>query len=198
MKNFYDSPDWRAFDAPGHPGGEGATRGLLERASLPVGAQVLDLCCGGGGSLRLLHDLGFNAAGIDRESVVLNARLKHPELSFQVWEGGPLPFQSGCFDAVLCECSLSQLEDRENVLDEVFRVLTNGGLFLVSDVYEDKKAPDFPGFEILWFEDAARDLRDFSAQWLWQTGRAFPYEGRGAPGYFHAILKKIGGFKNGL
>ena len=197
MRSFYDSPDWTAF-CPGHPGGESATRRLLERAGLPSGGRVLDLCCGRGDSLRLLGRLGFHCAGIDRESVVSSAQLKYPELPFSIWEGGPLLFGDGYFDAVLCECSLSQLNQGDGVFPEVCRILADGGLFLVSDIYEGEEPPAFPGFERLWIENAARDLREFAARWLWETGRLFPYEGRGVPSYFHVIFKKSGGFQNGL
>jgi ubiquinone/menaquinone biosynthesis C-methylase UbiE len=177
MGEFYDSEAWRAF-ALGHPGGAAATRRLFTRAALPKGARVLDLCCGAGDSAALARDLGFHAIGADREAVILRARARYPALDFYAWDGGALPFEAATLGAVLCECSLSQLGDAAAILAELRRALAPGGRLLLSDVYaRDGGAPKLPGFRALWFEDAARDLRDFAAQWLWDTGTRFPYDG---------------------
>lgn len=48
--------------------------------------------------------------------------------------GEQLPFESQCFDVVLCECTLSLCENPEQVLREIRRVLGPNGWLILSDV----------------------------------------------------------------
>lgn len=156
MRAFYESPQWRSFGL-GHPGGEASTRRLLELSQLPKGSRVLDFGCGAGASVRLLEQLGYFAFGVDRG---------------ECWTGD--------FDAVLCECTLSLIEDKSARLSSFPDIL------LVSDVY-DGEAPSFEGFELFCFEDRALDYKSFAAKWLWETGTKFPCSGSG---YFLAVYRR--------
>lgn len=191
MTSLYESQAWRTFDL-GHPGGEATTRTLLARSGLKPGAQVLDLCCGAGDSLPILDEKGLRGQGLDRERVLEHARSKYPAIKkdrLHPWEGGErLPFPDRTFDGVLCECSLSLLEDRDTVLEEVRRVLKEGGLFLLSDM-TDGRPLELEGFVLLDWWDESRHLKTFIARWLWTTGSPYPRTCQGDR-YFSGIYRK--------
>lgn len=191
MTSLYDSEAWLAFSL-GHPGGEEMTRSLLARSGLKEGDRVLDLCCGDGSSVRILESLQLEAKGADRETVIRRAQDqdRRMEEALSAWEGGKeLPYEDQSFDAVLCECSLSLLDDRAGILREVRRVLKEQGLFLISDVTEEGPF-DLEGFTLLDWQDESRHLKTFIARWLWETGTKFPRKGEDSS-YFSGIYRKV-------
>lgn len=186
MSAFYDSETWLSF-GQGHPGGREATKALLRRGGLVAGDRLLDLCCGLGDSTALAASLGLDVLGIDREPAVARAAQRHPDCTFLTWSGGMLPLEAGRLDAVLCECSLSQLERRDAVLREIRRCLKPKGRLLLSDLY-DGVPLKFSGFSIECWEDQTPQLREFSARWIWETGSRFPCGCKGS-GYFAACYR---------
>ena len=140
MNDFYASEEWRAFDL-GHPGGAESTKKLLSKGNVTCDDRILDLCCGAGESVRVCAELGFDVCGADRASVIEYTRKNDPDHRYRVWEtseemGANLPYEDGSLDVVLCECSLSLLKDKASVVNEIHRVLSRGGRFLISDVYD--------------------------------------------------------------
>ncbi len=193
--DLYSSKAWRDFNL-GHPGGSDSTRKLLTSGGLKRGDRILDLCCGSGESVNVCHSFGLNATGIDRASVVDYAKQHYPEYSFCVWETTSgqeektrLPFDNHTFDAVLCECSYSLLDNKEDVLREISRVLTPTGKLLLSDVY-DGTPFDLEGFVLVSWKDATEALRSFVAAWVWETGKRFPGTCEGS-GYYLAVYKPV-------
>jgi len=194
MSDFYASEEWRAFDL-GHPGGADSTKKLLSMGNVAPDDRVLDLCCGAGDSVRVCAELGFDVCGVDRASVIEYTRKNDPDHRYLVWDlddkEANLPFEDGSFEVVLCECSLSLLEDKSSVVRDVRRILSRGGRFLVSDVY-DGLPPDFEGFRRIWWKDATDALRLFIASWIWETGKAFPSQScRGGRKYFLGVYEAI-------
>jgi len=177
-KDFYASQEWLSF-SPGHPGGKDSTLRLLNKGNLKRGDRVLDLCCGTGDSVRICQEREMMATGVDRPDVIRHTRVHDPENQYSL-----------AFDAVLCECSLSLLEDQQSVLREIRRVLKPGGRLLLSDVHCGALPLVLEGFECLWWEDAADTLRSFAASWLWETGSPFP-AGCGGDGYFLSVYRLL-------
>jgi 2-polyprenyl-3-methyl-5-hydroxy-6-metoxy-1,4-benzoquinol methylase len=76
-------------------------------------SKILDIGCGSGRDLAVLHKLGHQCYGIDpiREFVEI-AQLVHPELSNRIAQGGlpdmTLPY-GGEFDGVLCSAVLMHI-----------------------------------------------------------------------------------------
>lgn|SRR5690625_2869014 len=71
---------------------------------LPSGSTILDLACGGGRHLRLLHALGFRATGVDRDlGDVADLQVPGgPELlERDLEDGSPFPLAGRRFDAVV-------------------------------------------------------------------------------------------------
>ena len=191
MTRFHESQSWRAFDL-GHPGGGETPRSLIKRSGLKQGTRILDLCCGAGDSLIILQNHGMEAWGVDRQKVLDHALTKYLKLkkaSLNHWEGSErLPFPNHYFDAVLCECSFSLLEDKEQILTEVRRVLKAEGLFLIQDMTEGRPF-DLRGFDLVDWQDESDHLKPFIASWLWMMGTNYPKTCEGDR-YFSGVYKK--------
>lgn len=188
MSCFYNSPEWLSFGL-GHPGGEASTKWLLSHAA--KGGKLLDFCCGAGDSAALALSIGFSVTGTDTESSLKHAAEKHPGLTLIPWNGEELGFEPGSFDAVLCECSLSLLDDPDEISAQFFRLLSPGGLLLLSDIYDGIEIPSFSHFSAIAFKDLSEDLKQFAAKWLWETERPFP--AHCASGYFAAVYRRLEG-----
>ena len=103
---------------------------------------LLDAGCGEGRNLFYFLKNGYDVYGIDHnpaaiKMVKMQARTlkaKAGEANFQVGELSSLPYEEGCFQAVL---SLAVLHFAENIrefrqmISEILRVLSPGGLFFI-------------------------------------------------------------------
>jgi ubiquinone/menaquinone biosynthesis C-methylase UbiE len=105
-------------------------RAKLIAPFLPVSAKLLDLGCGTGHLTRTLartHD----CVGLDLStSQVAEARRQgsvNGRARYVVGSAYDLPFEPGCFGAVVCSGSLHHLLDLEGVLGQIERVLAEGG-----------------------------------------------------------------------
>jgi len=110
-------------------------RAFFNKVQLPSGARILDLACGTGKYTHLLAAGGMRAVGIDfSEQGIHVARRRYPGVPFMVGDVLDLPFQVGCFDAVLCSgLSLFNEPDLSVLLPFVQRTATflkTGGWFV--------------------------------------------------------------------
>ena len=166
-----------------HPGGEAHTRRLIELASLPAGASVLDMGAGAGGSLPLLRAMGCGAAGIDREprgeGVVRGDLLRtdYPDASF---------------DAVLSQCAFFVSGDQPGALREAYRILKPGGKLLLSDLFfgEPERLLREAGFVVLHAEDMTAAWREYYLEALWRDEAPCCEIPKGKSGYWLLIGRK--------
>jgi len=116
-------------------------RRKLERLGILAGprdARLLDVACGTGEALRILHDEGFTRlSGVD---MVADADLaREPWLELRAAEAKRIPFDDDAFDVVLCMHSLHHLGGVEGVrasLHEARRVLRPGGKLALIDHFD--------------------------------------------------------------
>lgn len=109
-------------------------------ASAPPNSTILDLACGDGLLLELVHaDLpDARLIGVDISPAELQAakvRLASMEPELLLASAQELPLDDASVDVVLCHMSLMLMEDIERVVAEIGRVLTPGGVvaLVVSD-----------------------------------------------------------------
>lgn len=123
------------------PGGFALTDRMLEVAfrypirEFPEKACVLDIGCGEGASVRRLRRKFpfWNVLGADPDP---------PQgTGFFRAEAESLPFPDGSFDLILMECVLSRVKDPDRALEEIKRVLREGGRLLLSDLYTRSELP---------------------------------------------------------
>lgn len=135
---LYESAALQAVTGPAlRPGGLQLTQRALSYCALPAGAQVADLGCGIGATvdhLRRHHRL--RAVGLDRSAGMLgHARQRDPGLPLVRGDASCLPFEDGRLSAVLCECSLTLVDDMNAAWREIRRVLAPGGFLILTDIY---------------------------------------------------------------
>jgi len=97
-----------------------------------AGKRVLDLGCAGGFMAEALDDRGARVTGIDPAADAIAAARQHAgarDIAYHVGVGEALPYADGSFDAVVCVDVLEHVGDLSQVIGEVARVLTAGGLF---------------------------------------------------------------------
>ncbi len=123
-------------------GGEGRfRRALVDFAGIKEGEQVLDACCGTGTLTNLLVErVGETGAvtGIDLSNKLLEKAAKKAKrvlpLTFSQASCADMPFPDGNFNKVFVSFGLHEIAeaDRQNSLQEIYRVLkANGSLFVL-------------------------------------------------------------------
>ena len=95
------------------------------------GLRVLDLACGDGHLSALIADRGASVVGVDMspDDLQLAAARDLPGARFEVARAQQLPLATASLDCVLCHLALMLMDDIEQVLREVARVLRPGGTF---------------------------------------------------------------------
>ncbi len=102
------------------------------RARIADRERVLDLGCGNGLLLALLHRGGAHFVGLDvMPEMALLARRAVPSVPILVGDGRRLPFGDASFDVVVSRAVLQHIDDLDAVVGEVKRVLRRGGRFLL-------------------------------------------------------------------
>lgn len=110
---------------------------------LDVSAQILEVGCGTGATLRLLarrDDFMGTAYGVDQCRPFIDAAKRFADeervgdrLVFQVGDGHRLDFPSSTFDVVIAHTLISHVTDPTIVLAEMARVVRPGGTVVLFD-----------------------------------------------------------------
>jgi len=126
----------------GHVGGLEATKELATACHISEGDRVLDVGTGTGQTPKFLAaNLDCRVVGLDvspkmvasaRADVTASESARRPQ--FVVGDGTQLPFETGCFDAVIGESVLAFVDEKSGALREFKRVVKDGGYVGLNEV----------------------------------------------------------------
>jgi len=146
--NVYESPEGYDLYAPQYD--EYKNLAYLKRFEEDVvdkflrdvkGMKVLDVGCGTG---RIVADLRREGAVVSAcdvsEKMVQKVNEKFTRLEAIVGDIEELPYSDGEFDFVVALFVVVHLKDLRDAFDEVYRVLKDGGVFVLSNINQ-RKAP---------------------------------------------------------
>lgn len=103
------------------------------------GKKVLDVGCGAGRIIKFLKNAGAEVRAVDVSDEMLKiVRKKFPEAEAEKADIRNLPFGDGEFDVVVATFVIVHLDTLDEAFDEVYRVLKDGGAFIVTNVNQRK------------------------------------------------------------
>lgn len=112
---------------------------IADELALYLGSSacLLDVGCGRGDMLDWLsRHTGYSLYGAEPDSGMLErAKSACPSAELIQAEAADLPFGNGFFDAILLECVFSLVDDPNAVIAEMHRLLKQGGVLLLADLY---------------------------------------------------------------
>ena len=90
--------------------------------------KLLDICCGRGEFVEIYNDLGFDAHGVDMDSVALqknlNVRIANVDLE-------DLPIEHNTFDFVVMKSAIEHIRNVYHLMVNIHRVLKTGGKVII-------------------------------------------------------------------
>jgi SAM-dependent methyltransferase len=120
-------------------------------ADAKPGETILDLGSGGGIDCFLaaqrVGETG-QVIGIDMTHAMIDlarrnaAKLQTGNVVFKLGKIEAIPQQDATVDLVISNCVIALSPDKDRVFDEIYRILKNGGRFVVSDMVVDQELPD--------------------------------------------------------
>ncbi len=155
---------------------EGSLRGFItEKASLLQGDRALDLCTGTGSvAIELAKQAGEKGlvVGLDFSRGMLEKakgkalRLNAGHLYLVQANASQLPFKKSSFHGVTCSHAFYELkgEERKRAIDEVARILIDGGRFCLMEHAKPEKLVPRLFFYVRLFFLGSRDARKFLSE----------------------------------
>jgi len=111
-------------------------RELMRLAQIARGARVLEIGCGGGGLLRMLHARGAYTVGVDTLAGALHLARERTSTRLirlvHIAGDSALPFRVSAFDAVVAQHVIEHVRDADAALHEWVRVLKPGGRLAIA------------------------------------------------------------------
>lgn len=127
------------------PGEFRITDSAFEIMQLSKGAEILDIGCGEGDTIKYLTEKGYKMSGIDLKVGMVNkASELNSKAKITLGDGEFLDeFSSYSFDCVMMECVLSLINLPDEALHEAYCVLKKGGKLYISDLMIKNPDPAF-------------------------------------------------------
>jgi Methylase involved in ubiquinone/menaquinone biosynthesis len=119
--------------------------------NITPGESILDLGCGGGSdtieAAKRTGPAGISC-GMDITDAMLDKAAKAAKsqgldnVRFVKGDIEHLPFADESFDAVISNCVINHARDKKVVYSEIYRILKNGGRFVISDAVTKDSLPE--------------------------------------------------------
>ncbi|WP_040208772.1 class I SAM-dependent methyltransferase [Neobacillus jeddahensis] len=141
---------------------------LLDLVSLNGKEQLLDVATGGGHTANAFAPYVKRVTALDLTSEMLAAAEKfilsngHQNVEFRKGDAENLPFTDEVFDLVTCRIAPHHFPDVNKFIEEVYRVLTPSGQFLL----DDNVVPELDEFDL--FYNTIEKWRDYSHFRAWK------------------------------
>ena len=125
--------------------------GAVNHSNPQPGEVCVDLGSGRGLDVMRMADVvgeDGHVYGIDVSDGMLEKAQKNAEkldvgnVTFKKAELQSLPLDDQSVDLVISNCTINHVDDKQLVWNEVFRILKEGGRFVVSDIYSTAPVPD--------------------------------------------------------
>ena len=98
--------------------------------------KILDVGCGNGNLFTYLPDGKYELTGIDfSANMIMEAEKNCMHATFLLGDAEKLPFDESTFDIIVCNASFHHYIHPDTVLNEMHRVLKDGGKLLIGDPY---------------------------------------------------------------
>lgn len=135
-------------------GGEARFRRLaLQGLNIQSETKVLDLCCGSGQATQVLVQHSNQVTGLDASPLsIRRARHNVPQAEYVEAFAEAMPFSDNQFDLVHTSMALHEmkLEQRQQIVSEVYRVLNPGGYFALVDFHSPSNPIFWPGLSLFF------------------------------------------------
>ena len=98
--------------------------------------KLLDVGCGTAFLIDLLskeHDANFYGLDLSDKMIEIAKSKDIKNAEFVVGKSNELPYEDNTFDIVVCSQSFHHYPYQDEAVDEVYRVLKKGGLYILSD-----------------------------------------------------------------
>ncbi len=149
-----------------HVGGRAATTELCERLGVEAETAMLDIGCGIGGTARFLASrFGCDVTGLDLAPKYVSVAGELTAMTglserarFEVGSALDMPFDDGDFDGAVQLHVGMNIEDKQALCGEVFRVLRAGGRFGLYDLMRTSEAPLV--YPVPWAANASMSFVD--------------------------------------
>lgn len=103
--------------------------------------KILNVGAGTGRNIRDLIDLGSEVTALDiSEEMLKLCEKRFPRIECVVGDVEKMPFEDNAFDVVVAMFVIVHLRDLTKAFDEIYRVMKDGGMFIVSNINQ-RKAP---------------------------------------------------------
>lgn len=110
---------------------------LVDEIQKSESGKILDVGCGNGNLFTFLPDGKYELYGVDFSENMISEAKKNCSVkaSFIVGDAEKLPFDDDTFDILVCNASFHHYIHPDAVLEEMHRVLKDGGKLVIGDPY---------------------------------------------------------------
>ena len=125
--------------------------GAVDKSEAKTGEVCIDLGSGRGTDvLRLAEEVGETGFvyGVDvteemiRKATTTAAKMGVENVKFVLADLEQIPLESEIANLIISNCTLNHVSNKPKVWAEIYRLLKNGGRFVISDIYSSEPVPE--------------------------------------------------------